>query len=128
MRELFALDLNPLIAMTRQLNSEFSLYHAWNTYQKHVSLAVQTIIHGNSNELFSVDRRQVSYAIDPPAARNAGLCAIDILKSAAIRNREHASNESAPLLLSGIASTLGLQQTVVFEIALCFEENERAEC
>ena len=88
MRELFALDLNPLIAMTRQLNSEFSLYHAWNTYQKHVSLAVQTIIHGNSNELFSVDRRQVSYAIDPPAARNAGLCAIDILKSAAIRNRQ----------------------------------------
>ena len=122
MRELFALDLNPLIAMTRQLDSEFALYHAWNTYQQHVSLAVQTLIHGTPNELFSVDRRQVSYTIDPPAARNAGLCAIDILKGGAILRRQHASDSTA-LLLSGIASNLGLHQTVVFEVALCFEEN-----
>jgi hypothetical protein len=47
MRELFALDLNPLICMTRQLGSELALFRAWNTYQKHVSLAVRAIIHGS---------------------------------------------------------------------------------
>lgn len=125
MRELFALDLNPLISMTRRLDSELALFKAWNTYQKHVSLAVCTTIHGSPNESFKVDRQQVSYAIDPPAARNAGLCAIDILTGAARSNRErgHMVDDQAKWRLSRIATELGLQHTVVSEVALCFEEN-----
>jgi AraC-like DNA-binding protein len=125
MRELFALDLNPLICMTRQLGSELALFRAWNTYQKHVSLAVRTVIHGTSNESFRVDRRQIFYAIDPPAARSAGLCAIDILRGAARSNRErgHVADDPAKWRLSRIAADLGLQHTVVFEAALYFEED-----
>jgi AraC-like DNA-binding protein len=125
MRQLFALDLNPLICMTRQLDSELALFKAWNTYQEHVSLAVRTIIHGNANDSYGVNRRQMSYAVDPPAARNAGLCAIDILSSAARSNREHGpvAGDQVKWRLSGIAAELGLQHTVVFEAALYFEEN-----
>jgi len=125
MRQLFALDLNPLIAMTRQLDSEFSLFRAWNTYQAHVALAVRTVIHGSSNESFSVDRWQVAYASDPPAARNAGLCAIDILGAAARSNRErgHVAEDQGRSRLSRIAAELGLQHTAVYEASLCFEEN-----
>ena len=125
MRELFALDLNPLICMTRQLGSELALFKAWNTYQKHVSLAVQTIIRGNSNESYGVDRRQISYAVDPPAARNAGLCTIHILSGAARSNRErgHVAGDQSKWRLSEIAAELGLQHTIVFEVALCFEEH-----
>jgi AraC-like DNA-binding protein len=124
MRELFSLDLNPLICMTRQLDSELALYNAWNTYQKHVSLSVLTLINGKSNESFAVDRQPVSYDKDPPAARDAALCAIDILKDAARFKREHkrAANDAAKGRLSTIAARLGLQHTVVFEAALCFEE------
>lgn len=124
MRELFALDLNPLISMTRQLGSEAALFNAWNTYQKHVSLAVRTTIHGNSKESFGVERRQISYAIDPPAARDAALCAIDILTGVARNNRERGqlAGDLTPLCLSGIAADIGLQHTVVFEVVLCFEE------
>jgi len=124
MRELFALDLNPLICMTRQLNSELALFKAWNIYQQHVSLSVRTIIHEQSNELFTIQRRQVSYDIDPPAARDAALCAIDILKNAARCKREQTQedNRQETRTLSEIAALLGLQRTVVFEAALCFEE------
>jgi AraC-like DNA-binding protein len=125
MRELFALDLNPLICMTRQLSSELALFKAWNTWQEHVSLAVRTVIRGNSNDSFKVDRRQVSYAVDPPAARNAGLCAINILSGVARNNRErgHVIDDRANWGLSRVAAELGLQHTVVFEAALFFEEN-----
>ena len=125
MRELFALDLNPLICMTRQLASELALFKAWNTWQEHVSLAVRTVIRGNSNESFKVDRRHVSYAVDPPAARNAGLCAIDILRGVARDNRErgYVVDDRAKCTLSKIAAELGLQLTVVYEAALFFEEN-----
>lgn len=125
MRELFALDLNPLICMTRQLGSELALFKAWNTWQEHVSLAVRTVIHGNSNESFKVDRRQVSYAVDPPAARNAGLCAISILSGVARNNRErgYVVDDRANWGLSRIAAELGLQRTVLFEAARFFEEN-----
>lgn len=125
MRELFALDLNPLISMTRRLGSELALFKAWNTWQEHVSLAVRTMIRGNSNESFRVARRQVSYAVDPPAARNAGLCAIDILSGVARDNRRrgYVVDDRANWGLSGIALELGLQHTVVFEAALYFEQN-----
>lgn len=124
MRALFALDLNPLICMTRQLNSELALFRAWNTYQQHVSLSVRTIIHGHTNEQFTIARRQVAYDIDPPAAREAALCAIDILKGAAgcRRQRLAAGDDSAQQSLSAMAFALGLQRTVVFEAARCFEE------
>ncbi|MHB1014892.1 MAG: hypothetical protein ACYC2W_06410 [Desulfurivibrionaceae bacterium] len=124
MRELFALDFNPLICMTRQLNSELALFRAWNTYQQHVSLSVRTIIHGHSNEQFTIARRQVSYDIDPPAAREAALCAIDILKGAAMRKREQQDAEGyvrARPSLSAMAATLGLQRSVAFEVTLCLE-------
>lgn len=123
MRELFALDLNPLICMTRQLSSELALFKAWNTWQMHVSLAVRTVIHGTSTESFRVDRRHISYAVDPPAARNAGLCAIDILRGAARDNRKRSYlvDDQAKWRLSRIAAELGLQHTVVFEAALYFE-------
>ena len=125
MRELFALDLNPLICMTRRLGSELALFKAWNTYQEYVSLAVRTIIQGNPNASYGVDRRQISYAVDPPAARNAGLCAIDILSGAARNKREHGQAPTIPdkWRLSGIAAGLGLQHTIVFDAALYFEEN-----
>lgn len=125
MREVLAFDLNPLVCMIRRLGSELALFKTWNTYQQHVSLAVKTIIHADSNEAFRVDRRQVSYAVDPPAARNAGLCALDILRGVARSNRErgHAPRDQARWRLSGISAGLGLQHTVVFEAALCFEEN-----
>lgn len=125
MRELFALDLNPLICMTRQLDSELALFKAWNTYQRHVSLAVQTVIRGNPNGRFGVDRRQVAYAVDPSAARSAGLCAIDILSGAARDRRRPggSAGAQAAACLSGIAAGLGLQHTVVFEAAVFFEEN-----
>jgi AraC-like DNA-binding protein len=126
MRQLFALDLNPLICMTRQLDSELALFKAWNTYQQHVSLAVRTVIvRGNSNGRFGVDRRQVAYAIDPMPARSAGLCAIDILSGAARDHRQqsHAAGDHASRRLSRIAADLGLQHTVVFEAAVFFEEN-----
>jgi AraC-like DNA-binding protein len=123
MRELFALDLNPLICMTRQLDSELALFRAWNTYQKHVALAVRTVIHKNPNGLFGVDRRQIAYAIDPSAARSAGLCAIDILSGAARDNRQSGRVASGHRRLSAIAAELGLQHSVVFEAALFFEEN-----
>jgi len=125
MRELFALDLNPLICMTRQLSSELALFKAWNTWQQHVSLAVRTVIHGNSTESFRVERRQISYAFDPPAARNAGLCALDILRGTARNNRErgHIVDDQSKSRLSRIAAELGLQHTVVFEAALYFEQN-----
>ena len=125
MRELFALDFNPLICMTRQLNSELALFRAWNTYQQHVSLSVRTIIHGHSNEQFTIARRQVSYDIDPPAAREAALCAIDILKGAAMRKREQrdaVGDVRARPSLSAMAATLGLQRSVAFEVTLCLEE------
>lgn len=125
MRELFALDLNPLICMTRRLGSELALFKAWNTYQEHVSLAVRTIIQGNPNASYGVDRRQIAYAVDPPAARNAGLCAIAILSGTARSNRErgHIASDQTKWRLSRIAAELGLQHTVVFEAALFFEEN-----
>ena len=125
MRELFALDLNPLICMTRQLNAEIALFKAWNTWQKHVSLAVRTVIRGDSTKSFSVDRRQVSYAVDPPAARNAGLCAIDILRGVARDNRAGGdlSDHQAKRRLSGVAAELGLQHTLVFEAAQYFEQS-----
>ncbi|MFA6900250.1 MAG: helix-turn-helix domain-containing protein [Desulfurivibrionaceae bacterium] len=124
MRELFALDLNPLICMTRQLNSELALFKAWNVYQQHVSLSVRTIICEQSNELFTIHRRQVSYDIDPPAARDAALCAIDILKDAARCKREQTQEDNGKekLNFSSMAAMLGLQRTVAFEAALCFEE------
>lgn len=124
MRELFALDLNPLISMTRQLGSEFALFNAWNTYQEHVSLAVRTTIHGNSRESFGVERQQISYAIDPPAARDAALCAIDILTGVARGKRERGqlADALAPVCLSRMAANVGLQYTVVFDVAMGFEE------
>ncbi len=125
MREVLAFDLNPMICVIRQLGSELALFKAWNTYQQHVSLAVKTIIHADSNEAFRVDRRQVSYAVDPPAARNAGLCALDILRGVARSNRErgHVVDDQSRWRLSRIATELGLQHTIVFEAALYFEEN-----
>ena len=125
MRDLFAIDLNPLICMTRQLGSELALFKAWNTWQEHVSLAVRTVIHGNSNDSFKVDRREVSYAFDPPAARNAGLCALNILRGVARNNRErgYVIDERAKWGLSRIAAELGLEHTVVFDVARFFEEN-----
>lgn len=125
MRTLFALDLNPLICMTRQLDSELALFRAWNTYQKHVTLAVRTVIHGTSTESFHVDRKQISYATDPTAARSAGLCAIEILRSAARDKRERrtVSGDHRNLRLSGIAAELGLQHSIVFDVALCFEQD-----
>lgn len=124
MRELFALDLNPLISMTRQLDSEAALFAAWNTYQEHVSLAVQTTIHGRSNQSFGVERRQIAYAVDPPAARDAALCAIDILTGLARSNRERGLLVRVPvhLCLSEMAANVGLEHTLVFEVLLCFEE------
>ena len=125
MRELFALDLNPLICMTRQLGSELALFKAWNTWQEHVALAVRTVVRGNANESFRVDRRQVSYADDPPAARNAGLCALNILTGVARNNRErgYVIDDRAECGLSRIASELGLEHTVVYDAARFFEEH-----
>lgn len=125
MRELFALDLNPLICMTRRLDSELALFKAWNTWQEHVALSVRTIIHGHSNGELAVRRRQIAYAIDPPAAREAALCAIDILQNAARYRRQRQEAEKSALSrmsLSGMALGLGLRHSVVFEAALCFEE------
>lgn len=124
MRQLFALDLNPLISMTRQLRSESGLFRAWNTYQKNVSLAVRTEIRGGPHVSLRVARHQVAYDFDPPAARNAGLCAIDILADAARKNRkwDHVVGEGVGLNLSGIAAELGLQRTAIFDVSRCFEE------
>lgn len=126
MRQLFALDLNPLIAMTRQLRSEAELFRAWNTYQKNVSLAVRTEIHGAPHESLKIARHQVAYDFDPPAARNAGLCAIDILAGAArkYRERDHIAGDGdgVGFSLSGIAAELGLQQTAISDASRCFEE------
>lgn len=124
MRQLFALDLNPLIAMTRQLTVESELFRAWNTYQKNVSLAVRTEIRGNPNESLRIARHHVTYDFDPPAARNAGLCAIDILADAArkSRKRDEVAARSTGFRLSGIAVELGLQRTAILDASLCFEE------
>ncbi len=125
MRALFALDLNPLICMTRQLGSELALFRAWNTYQKHVTLAVRTVIHGNSNDSYRVDRRQITYAIDPSPARSAGLCAIHILRGAARNKREcgQVAGDQPYWRLSKMATELGLRHSIVFDVAQCFEEN-----
>lgn len=124
MRELFAVDLNPLIAMTRQLDSELLFFKAWNTWQKYTRLAVSTIIHGHSNDSFEIKREKVSYQSDPPAARDAALCAFDILTDAARRKRgRSAEGSSEPgRRLSDIASTLGVRDSAVQETVLCLEE------
>lgn len=124
MRELFAIDLNPLIAMTRQLGSEQSFFKAWNTWQEYTQLAVKTIVRGDSDRTPAIERAKVSYERDPPAARDAALCAFNILTGAARLKRERgieASNVPGKRL-SEIASTLGVMDSAIREAVLCLEE------
>ena len=124
MRELFTIDLNPLIAMTRQLDSELLFFKAWNTWQKYTRLAVSTIIRGHSNESFVIEWEKVSYEFDPPAARDAALCAFDILTGAARGKRggKHEGSGKPGRRLSHIAFTLGIRDSAVGETVLCLEE------
>lgn len=124
MVELFAIDLNPLIAMTRKLNSELSFFKAWNTWQKYTQLAVSTVVKGGSNNAPVIERAKTTYEEDPPAARDAALCAFNILTNAArVRRLEGAVASRQPeKLLSNIASILGVRDTAIKEAVLCLEE------
>lgn len=125
MRELFAIDLNPLIAMTRQLNSELSFCKAWNTWQKYTQLAVSTRVQGDSSKTPVITRKNVSYNQDPPAARDAALCAFTILASAARLKRVKINDRSSQpeMRLSDIASTLGVRDSAIREAVFCLEES-----
>lgn len=124
MRELFAIDLNPLIAMTRRLGSELLLFRAWNVWQKYTHLAVNTIVQGNSPDSFNIKRESVSYPFDPPSARDAALCAFDILTGTARSRRVHGAEafRQQQTRLSDIARMLGISDSAVLEAVLCLEE------
>lgn len=124
MRQLFSLDLNPLIAMTRQLDSELSFFKAWNTWQKYTLLPVSTIVRGQSPDKFEIKREKISYQFDPPAARDAALCAFDILSRDARGRRAKPTGTPVrqALRLSDVAAALCIRDAAVLEAVLCLEE------
>lgn len=128
-RELFALDINPIAQLVRRIQSMPVAIHAWNVYNESADLHVRWVINSSRSGLRRPAPQVVDAKLpDPVPCRDVALTFLDVIMETVSRSAKTKGEKflSPVWSVSDLAQLLGRQGRVVHEASLFSNPNAAA--
>lgn len=126
LRELWAVDLNPMAQVARKVRSTYSIVRCWNAYSSSGNVSTPLVLQGEKGAMGRPQQEvhTPKLPILTPTMTSASIF-IDVLTETINRaNRKQQIDDSfITPRVSGIARVLGQQSRIVYEASLFFEAN-----
>jgi AraC-like DNA-binding protein len=125
LKDLIRLDCNPLGLINTRTHSPDQLVAVWNSYYELVPHIVRTTARQSGRARVKIRRSLVGQGIDQPECRRTTVGYFNALIENARQNQKDPTRRNAKIMnVSGLASTLGLDGTIVHEAALVYETDQ----